>query len=118
MALKQGRFGPFLSCTGYPKCKNTRPLATGVPCPKEGCEGKLVERRGKFKRPFLGCSRYPECTFSFWGKLVQESCAICGFSVMLEKQTKKDGPSRICPNPDCVASQSREPEENSGAGGR
>jgi DNA topoisomerase-1 len=118
MALKQGRFGPFLACTGYPKCKNTRPLATGVPCPKEGCKGKLVERRGKFKRPFLGCSRYPDCNFSFWGKLVQESCAICGFSVMLEKQTKKDGTRRICPNPNCVASQSGEPGENSGAGGR
>lgn len=118
MALKQGRFGPFLACTGYPKCKNTRPLATGVPCLREGCDGKLVERRGKFRRSFLGCSRYPECTFSFQGKLVQEPCSVCGFPSMLEKLTKKDGPIRICPNPDCVASQPGESVENSSVGGR
>lgn len=118
MALKQGRFGPFLACTGYPKCKNTRPAATEVPCPREGCDGKLVERRGKFRQSFLGCSRYPECTFSFQGKLVQEPCSVCGFPSMFEKLTRKDGPVRICPNPNCVASHPGVSVQNSSAGGR
>jgi DNA topoisomerase-1 len=73
MVLKKSRFGPFLGCSGYPECKNTRrldkqgkpvppPKATGVTCPK--CrQGELLERRGKFGRPFFGCSRYPKCDY-------------------------------------------------------
>jgi len=73
MVLKKSRFGPFLGCSGYPECKNTRrldkqgkpvppPKATGVTCPK--CrQGELLERRGKFGRPFFGCGRYPKCDY-------------------------------------------------------
>ncbi|HWQ15870.1 MAG TPA: type I DNA topoisomerase [Roseiflexaceae bacterium] len=73
MVVKKSRFGPFLGCSGYPECKNTRrldkegkpvplPKETGVACPK--CrEGELLERRGKFGRPFFGCNRYPKCDY-------------------------------------------------------
>jgi len=73
MVVKKSRFGPFLGCSGYPECKNTRrlgrdgkpvplPKETGVVCPK--CrEGELLERRGKFGRPFFGCNRYPKCDY-------------------------------------------------------
>jgi DNA topoisomerase-1 len=73
MVIKKSRFGPFLGCSGYPECSNTRrigkdgkpvplPLPTGVACPK--CtEGELMQRRGKFGRPFFGCSRYPKCDY-------------------------------------------------------
>jgi DNA topoisomerase-1 len=73
MVIKKSRFGPFLGCSGYPECKNTRrlgkdgkpvplPVPTGVACPK--CkEGELVERRGKFGRSFYGCNRYPKCDY-------------------------------------------------------
>jgi len=71
--IKKSRFGPFLGCSGYPECTNTRrigkdgkpvplPEPTGVACPK--ChEGELLRRRGKFGRPFYGCSRYPKCDY-------------------------------------------------------
>ncbi len=71
MVIKKSRFGPFLGCSGYPECSNTRrlgkdgkpvplPEPTGVACPK--CrEGELMQRRGKFGRPFYGCNRYPKC---------------------------------------------------------
>ena len=73
MVLKKSRFGPFLGCSGYPECANTRrigkdgkpvplPLPTGVACPKCS-EGELLQRRGKFGRPFFGCSRYPKCDY-------------------------------------------------------
>lgn len=73
MVLKKSRFGPFLGCSGYPECKNTRrldkqgkpvplPKSTGVACPKCG-EGELLERRGRFGRPFFGCNRYPKCDY-------------------------------------------------------
>jgi DNA topoisomerase-1 len=73
MVIKKSRFGPFLGCSGYPDCKNTRrigkdgkpvplPVPTGVTCPK--CQsGELMERRGKFGRPFYGCNRYPKCDY-------------------------------------------------------
>ncbi len=73
MVIKKSRFGPFLGCSGYPECTNTRrlgkdgkpvplPEPTGVICPK--CdEGELMQRRGKFGRVFYGCNRYPKCDF-------------------------------------------------------
>jgi len=73
MIIKKSRFGPFLGCSGYPECSNTRrigkdgkpvplPEPTGVACPK--CQqGELMQRRGKFGRPFYGCNRYPKCDY-------------------------------------------------------
>ncbi|MDH4226998.1 MAG: type I DNA topoisomerase [Deltaproteobacteria bacterium] len=66
MAVKSGRFGKFLACTAYPECKSTMPYSTGVPCPEEGCTGKVIERRTKKGRVFYGCSRYPDCKYASW----------------------------------------------------
>ncbi|MBI3088045.1 MAG: type I DNA topoisomerase [Candidatus Omnitrophica bacterium] len=63
MVIKWGRFGEFLSCSGYPECKNARPVPTGVACPQPGCGGELVERRAR-GRHFYGCSKYPACTYT------------------------------------------------------
>ncbi len=73
MIIKKSRFGPFLGCSSYPECKNTRrigkdgkpvplPEPTGVTCPKCN-QGELMQRRGKFGRPFFGCNRYPKCDY-------------------------------------------------------
>jgi DNA topoisomerase-1 len=63
MVIKWGRFGQFLSCSGYPNCKNARPIPTGVPCPQPGCGGELLERRAR-GRHFYGCSNYPTCRYT------------------------------------------------------
>lgn len=63
MVIKWGRFGQFLSCSGYPQCKTARPVPTGVKCPQEGCGGELVERRAR-GRHFYGCSKYPTCRYT------------------------------------------------------
>jgi len=63
MVVKWGRFGKFVACSGFPKCRNTKALSTGIPCPKEGCGGELVRRRGKGMRNFYGCTKYPNCDF-------------------------------------------------------
>ncbi len=62
MVIKTGRFGQFLACTGFPECRNTRPLLkhTGVTCTHGG---EIVERKGR-GRTFFGCTRYPECKFT------------------------------------------------------
>jgi len=61
MVIKWGRFGQFISCSGYPECKNAKPMPTGVACAREGCGGQLIERRAR-GRIFYGCSNYPNCT--------------------------------------------------------
>lgn len=67
MILKEGRFGKFLACDNYPKCKNTKTVVTnsGVKCPDCG-DGELIERRTKKGRPFWGCSKYPGCKYAVW----------------------------------------------------
>ena len=50
----------FLACTGYPKCKGIKSYSMGLPCPKEGCDGTLVERASR-GRIFYGCGKYPDC---------------------------------------------------------
>jgi DNA topoisomerase I len=79
MVIKLGRFGKFLACSGFPDCRNSRPLLTkiGVECPQ--ChQGEVVERRSKKGRTFFGCERYPECDFASWNKPVDQKCPVCG----------------------------------------
>ncbi|MBI3601587.1 MAG: type I DNA topoisomerase [Candidatus Omnitrophica bacterium] len=63
LAVKWGRRGRFISCTGFPQCKHAEPFTTDIACPLPGCTGKLVERRSMRGTTFYGCSRYPECKF-------------------------------------------------------
>lgn len=65
MVQKEGRYGPFLSCTGYPKCRTIVRLEkeTDVRCPDCGA-GYLAPRRGRGGRTFWGCTRYPECQYT------------------------------------------------------
>ncbi len=70
MIIKAGRYGKFLSCSGYPECKNIKPIPvklnkSKIPCPT-GCGGYLVEKRTKKGRRFFGCSSYPKCDYAAW----------------------------------------------------
>ncbi len=79
MVVKESRFGRFLSCSGFPECKNKRPLLekVGVPCPQCG-KGEIVIRRSRKGRTFYGCSRYPDCDFVSWERPTGERCPQCG----------------------------------------
>lgn len=90
MVIKTGRFGEFLACSAYPKCKNTRPLAhdVNVNCPK--CGEKLVEKRTKRGKVFYGCSAYPKCDFATWSKPIEDPCPVCkGLQVQAKKNMIK-----------------------------
>jgi len=67
MVLKSGRFGKFLACSGYPECKNTKPvpLKSNIPCPN-GCGGYLAIKKTKTGKKFYGCSNYPTCNYTTW----------------------------------------------------
>ncbi|MCL4531905.1 MAG: type I DNA topoisomerase, partial [Actinobacteria bacterium] len=66
MVIRMGRFGKFMGCSGFPECRNAKPLLKkiGVACPE--CGADLVERQTKAHRTFYGCSRYPECKWTSW----------------------------------------------------
>jgi len=72
MKLKEGRFGRFLACENYPKCKNTKTIIKplGIKCPECG-EGDVIARRTKKGRTFWGCSKYPDCKYATWVNPVQ-----------------------------------------------
>ncbi len=63
MVIRFSKKGRFMGCSGYPKCRNIKSLPTGVKCPKEGCDGDLIQRRSKKGGIFFGCSKYPECDY-------------------------------------------------------
>ncbi|MNO12014.1 DNA topoisomerase 1 [compost metagenome] len=89
LVYKLGRFGKFLACSGFPECRNTKPIIKdiGVTCPK--CkEGHVVERRSKKGRVFYGCDRYPECDFVSWDKPSPKPCPKCS-SLLIEKRNKQ-----------------------------
>jgi DNA topoisomerase-1 len=78
MVIKTGRFGRFISCSGYPECKTTKPILkdTGAICPKDA--GMIVERKSRRGRTFFGCANYPACDFVSWDRVVKEPCPVCG----------------------------------------
>ena len=80
MVIKSGRFGRFLSCSGFPECKNSRPLLSriGVDCPE--CGNDLVERKGRGRggRRFYGCTGYPACDFATRSRPLPQPCPECG----------------------------------------
>jgi DNA topoisomerase-1 len=98
MVLRKGRFGEFLSCSGYPECRTTQRTrnapepATGAAgpeldqaCPK--CGGALAVRRGRYG-DFTACTRYPDCRY-----VKQETtgvvCPTCGKGELLQRKSKR-----------------------------
>src|SRR6266568_147371 len=79
LVIRTGRFGRFISCSGFPECRYRHSFMnkTGALCPI--CNGDLVERKTKQKkRVFYGCSNYPACNFAIWERPVPELCPNCG----------------------------------------
>ncbi len=100
MAVKTGRFGRFLACSAYPKCKTTKAITTGIKCP-DCKEGELSEKRTRFGKSFYSCTRYPECKYAIWDKPMKRPCPQCQHPFLTERYTKKEGASIRCPNKEC-----------------
>ena len=79
LLIRTGRFGRFISCSGYPECDFKKPFVTktGAICPK--CGGELVERKArKSGKLFYGCANYPTCDFATWDRPLATPCPECG----------------------------------------
>ncbi len=102
MVYKQGRFGKFLACPGFPECRNTKTITQelDVSCPK--CGGKVVVRKSKKGTTFYTCEKGPECDFISWDEPTKEKCPECGGTIMKVRAFRRRGPvSYKCFNPDC-----------------
>ena len=104
MLIKDGRFGKYLACSAYPECKNIQPLvkpkALGITCP-ECKEGELMEKKSRYGKIFYSCNRYPKCKYALWDPPVAEPCPKCGWPVLVDKTTKREGTVRKCPQEKC-----------------
>ena len=100
MVYKMGKFGRFLACPNFPKCRNTKPLLNYIdtPCPK--CGKRLLEKVSRKNRKFYGCEGYPDCDFVSWDKPVSEKCPQCG-SYMVEKKNARGERIHLCSNESC-----------------
>jgi DNA topoisomerase I len=87
LVIRNGRFGRFISCSGFPECRYGRSFVnkTGALCPQ--CGGDLVERKTKQKkRIFYGCNNYPTCNFAIWERPIPELCPNCGGLMVVVKE--------------------------------
>ena len=100
MIIKRGRFGRFLACSGYPDCKNTKPLMNYIEkkCPK--CGGRLTKRIYKGGRIFYGCENFKTCDFTSWDEPQEKLCRVCG-STMFAHRFKDRAPMFYCGNENC-----------------
>ena len=97
LVLRQGAYGEFVSCSGYPKCKYVKQnLIEGMKCPKCG-EGNIAERRARRGNVFWGCTNYPKCDFTSNLKPVAKKCPECDSPYLVEK-TLRSGVYLECPN--------------------
>ena len=108
LVKKRGRFGEFIACSAYPKCKFSRPIfdKIGVMCPKcgETQGGEVIKRKTKKgrRRIFYGCSRYPDCDFVSWDAPTGEKCPACGGPMFVKAGRKRS----YCPQ--CDAGKNKE----------
>ena len=100
MVIREGRFGKFLACPNFPKCRNTKPILhpIGVKCPK--CGADILERKSKTGKVFYGCEKYPECDYTTWDKPLNEECPECKH-MMVEHVERNGSKRKFCSNPEC-----------------
>jgi DNA topoisomerase-1 len=99
MVKKLGKYGFFLACSGFPECRNAKPLPLGK-CPATGCEGDVVKRQSKKGRPFYACTRYPDCTFLTREAPADKPCPRCG-KLLFSRKLKGRGQMLTCLTESC-----------------
>lgn len=115
MVIKMGRYGKFLACPGFPECRNAKPILeeAGVNCPL--CGGRVLIKKTKTKKSYLGCENYPECNFMSWDMPSGEMCPECG-NFMVKKYSGKKL-TLVCSNEKCgfkKAPERKKPEKKTG----
>jgi DNA topoisomerase-1 len=104
LIIRRGRYGKFIGCSNYPKCKFIEPLEkpadTGFNCPECG-KGTLLQRKSRFGKIFYSCSTYPTCKYAVWNPPVAGPCPKCNWPILTLKTTKRRGTEKVCPQKEC-----------------
>lgn len=113
LKMKHGKYGKFIGCGNYPKCKHieslNKPIETGVECP-ECKQGKMVKRQSRRGKVFFSCQRYPDCKYAVWNEPIAEPCPKCAWPMLTVKVTKRRGMEHVCPRQTCGFVKSVESE--------
>ncbi len=99
MVIRNGRFGRFMACGGYPECKNTKPIALGVACPD--CGGQLTEKKSRNGKTFYSCTNYPTCKFALWDRPLPRPCPACNAPFLLEQRGRGGQVKILCRTEGC-----------------
>jgi DNA topoisomerase-1 len=90
LVFRDGRFGRFIGCSDFPRCRYTEQVLKKVDVICPNCGGDLIEKRTRKGRVFYGCSNYPECDWTNWKRPVALPCPVCsGVMVQENKSTLK-----------------------------
>ena len=100
MLVKHGRYGFFLACSGYPECKNVKPLVNYLEqrCPK--CGERLTKREFGHGKILCRCEHYPVCDFQTWDEPQNAPCKVCG-ATMFTHKFKNRAAMFYCGNGNC-----------------
>ena len=95
MVIKQGKYGKFLACPGFPDCRNAKPIIeeAGVSCPI--CNGKILIKKTKRGKKYFACENSAECNYMIWETPTEQKCEKCGSFLC------KKGKELVCGNPKC-----------------
>lgn len=113
MVIREGRYGKFLACPGFPECRNARPLQVeiGVNCPK--CGAKILEKKSRKGMKYYGCEKNPECDFMSWNLPTNQTCPVCG-KMLLQRTMRgrliKD--SYVCIDEECSYNQKKDKKKS------
>ncbi len=96
MVVRSSKFGKFLACPGYPKCKNTKSITTETKglCPK--CNSKIIELKSKKGYKYFACEKGKDCGFMTWDVPTSNNCPKCGKTLF-----KRRGGITVCNNEGC-----------------
>lgn len=104
LLIKSGRYGKFIGCSAYPKCKHMEPLEKpkeiAIQCP-ECKKGTFLERKSRYGKLFYSCSEYPSCKYAAWNPPLNEPCPKCQWPILTHKTTKRWGEEKVCPQKEC-----------------
>ncbi len=91
LVIRKGKYGEFVACSNYPKCKyiktSERVVLEVCDCPN--CDGKIIEKKSKKGKIFYGCNNYPKCKEAYWDKPTGEKCPKCSSMLTIKKNKIK-----------------------------
>lgn len=101
MVIKQGRFGKFLACPGYPECRNAKTIAEPVEAPCPNCGGKVYARKSKKGATYYACENGTDCFIS-WDEPTTLKCPKCQGILFKKRRYRGRGPlDYVCNTDGC-----------------